>query len=1150
MRLFHRLIFVVPIVLGMATSAQAVVRNWTGVVNTYWSEPGNWNPNGAPQTGDRLGFLDVPVRFDSQNDLTNLHLQGIGMAQGGYNLSGNTVFLDSDFTDAHSGTVSNRISLSVYFTGPGSFNVLGSQTGPLVDMFGQVRMPSTNTLLFNIAATDGNGQPGYLTLHDAIVSSGPVVKVGNGALYVRNSNPNVGSAGMYFLQGFVYLFGLQMSVPDGDLVIGSAGGSPTRVYVGASQWSVRVNLEMTNAELFLNYNAQLGHLIMHDGATIDGPGSIDLYYGIEATSDSVTPAISVPFALHSSQNNFNIHGANYAGLDVQGSIGGSGSIQKLGSSALLLESSNSFAGNVLVEDGILEVHDAYGLGADTNNAIIRSNATLRLAFSGTMPQPLFLTGAGVGGIGALEVVAGNSLSLTSVTLDNPSTLGVGSGGGLTINNSILGTGPLTKIGQGFLQFSGAGNNAYSGDTIVLAGNLNLAKDPNVVAVPHDLVVGPAAALSPATARIYQNGGLGGTTVTVNANSLFDLNGYNVILTQLTLNDGGNVNTRAGTLSLADGASVSVGSLSAFGSHAASTISGNLLLPVGIASFNVSPHASTPPLVFGPELDIPAAISGGSTAQITAVDKYGLGQLQLDGNNPHSSRIRVYEGTLIAANGGALGDSSAGTYVYNGASLALDTGIILPSENLVLDSTNAAALDNRSGNNVWGGGIYLNRDSSIHVGGNDSLIATGVIDGPGSLIKAGTGNLILSGTGYNTYAGETFVNQGTLFMDKPLAVTAVPGALEIGAIDGSSAGTVRNLNSYQVVGNIYVHTLGLLDVNGQTENVDALSLYGNGAVQTGAGYLNLKVGGAIYVYPGANTTATINGNVAMDAGNHLITVASGANLPGVNDLVISAAISQTSPAASIQKEGAGRMRLTAANTYTGSTTVNAGTLQVDGTQPQSPVTITAGTLAGSGTVGHVYMNGASGAVAPGASPGILTCSNLNFGILHSGTLQVELNGTAPGSGYDQVNVRGTVNLSGISLHASLGYSSSVNDQFTIIANDGTDAVIGTFTGLPQNKRLYIGQELFQISYTGGSGNDVVLSRLTTPPPPTLTIDWVPPSAVRLLWATNDPPFTLQTATDLPATNWTAALPLPVVIGTNNIVTNAVSDPQRLFRLSPP
>ena len=189
------------------------------------------------------------------------------------------------------------------------------------------------------------------------------------------------------------------------------------------------------------------------------------------------------------------------------------------------------------------------------------------------------------------------------------------------------------------------------------------------------------------------------------------------------------------------------------------------------------------------------------------------------------------------------------------------------------------------------------------------------------------------------------------------------------------------------------------------------------------------------------------------------------------------------------------------------------------------------------------------MAPGDSPGVLNCGDFNLSGA-SGTLQVELNGTTPGSGYDQLNVKGSVYLNGVSLKASLGFASSTNDQFTIINNDGADAVLGNFNGLPPNGKLYVGSQLFQITYAGGSGNDVVLTRLVTPPPPTLAIQQIPPASVRLLWATNDPPFSLQTATNLAATNWAAALPLPAVSGTNNIVTNSTTGGQRFYRLSIP
>ncbi len=234
--------------------------------------------------------------------------------------------------------------------------------------------------------------------------------------------------------------------------------------------------------------------------------------------------------------------------------------------------------------------------------------------------------------------------------------------------------------------------------------------------------------------------LGGTTVTVNANSVFDLNGNNQALTALTLNDGGSAQTGNGALSLADGSSVNVGSLNGLGSHASSTLSGNITLPSdgSSATFNVAAHASTPPLLFTPELEVPATVSGGSTMILNVLYKYGLGQLEFTGNNTFSEQVRINEGTLIAGSAGALGSGSGGTFVYNGASLALDGGVTISGESLVLDSTNAAALDSRSGSNCWAGPVNLTGNNQINVA--NSLSAYGIISGSGGLTKVGAGLL--------------------------------------------------------------------------------------------------------------------------------------------------------------------------------------------------------------------------------------------------------------------------------------------------------------------------------------------------------------------------------------------------------------------------
>ena len=150
-----------------------------------------------------------------------------------------------------------------------------------------------------------------------------------------------------------------------------------------------------------------------------------------------------------------------------------------------------------------------------------------------------------------------------------------------------------------------------------------------------------------------------------------------------------------------------------------------------------------------------------------------------------------------------------------------------------------------------------------------------------------------------------------------------------------------------------------------------------------------------------------------------------------------------------------------------------------------------------------------------------------------------------------NVIGTVNIAGVTLQCLVGFTPTVGDEFILINNDAKDPVTGPFNGLPSGQ-FYLGSSLYQISYSFGGkpGNDVAIEMLNTPPPPTLTIEPVPPASVRLLWPVNNPPFSLQTATNLPATNWAAASFSPVVIGTNNVLTNSVSGGKQFFRLTSP
>ena len=117
----------------------------------------------------------------------------------------------------------------------------------------------------------------------------------------------------------------------------------------------------------------------------------------------------------------------------------------------------------------------------------------------------------------------------------------------------------------------------------------------------------------------------------------------------------------------------------------------------------------------------------------------------------------------------------------------------------------------------------------------------------------------------------------------------------------------------------------------------------------------------------------------------------------------------------------------------------------------------------------FTNGLSRPLAPGLSPGITNTGDLNL----AGVFLVEIEGTTVGTQYDQTNVTGTVTLAGATLTLAGAYPPAVGDTFTIIANDGADAVAGTFAGLAEGASVTFNGVTMVISYVGGTGNDVVL-----------------------------------------------------------------------------
>jgi autotransporter-associated beta strand protein len=156
---------------------------------------------------------------------------------------------------------------------------------------------------------------------------------------------------------------------------------------------------------------------------------------------------------------------------------------------------------------------------------------------------------------------------------------------------------------------------------------------------------------------------------------------------------------------------------------------------------------------------------------------------------------------------------------------------------------------------------------------------------------------------------------------------------------------------------------------------------------------------------------------------------------------------------IVKNGTGIFTLSEANTYQGTTTVNAGTLRIGGDNrlpSNTTLSVAAGvvfdlngnnqavaTLSGAGTVTTgVGILTIANALNPGTSAGAITLGNFN--LAGGATMTVELDGANPGTQYDQVVATGDVALAG-SLSLSLSFAPSNGQQFIIINKTSAGAV---------------------------------------------------------------------------------------------------------------
>jgi autotransporter-associated beta strand protein len=302
------------------------------------------------------------------------------------------------------------------------------------------------------------------------------------------------------------------------------------------------------------------------------------------------------------------------------------------------------------------------------------------------------------------------------------------------------------------------------------------------------------------------------------------------------------------------------------------------------------------------------------------------------------------------------------------------------------------------------------------GNTGSQTYNGIISGAGAIINRGSSlSTILAAQ--NTYTGGTTPSSGAIGV--AVDSTGMPvtsGPLGTGPIwlipEGSSAsGSIMASGGARTIGNA-------IQYGGVSGTVTFGTSGTNPITFTGA-----------FSLQGQDSTGNTNRTVNI-ANSAVSTFAGVIGDGGLN--------------CGFTKTGSGIMALTATETYTGPTTVSAGTLQVDGTLSSSSlVTVSSGgNLGGTGTVGSPVTVAVGGAIAPGDSAiGTLTVNNYT----NAGSLKIEVDRSQTQKS-DKIVVNGTAVINGGSIIVTnIGTSAlAAGDVFQVFG--GAVATGGNITNI--------------------------------------------------------------------------------------------------------
>ena len=696
----------------------------------------------------------------------------------------------------------------------------------------------------------------------------------------------------------------------------------------------------------------------------------------------------------------------YDGLNItfSGVISGNGSLTETGAAPLILTGTNTYTGGTFLNGGTLKVSSDANLG-NTSGALTFNGGSL----------------AAIGAFSSARAITINNV--TAQTFDNSGFhyhTGATFGGtsALTLSGNISGAGPLNKVDGNNLNLSGT--NTYSGGTFISGGTLEVAGDSALGSGAITITGGGIRAAGQARTitnalNLGGNFTLGRATNFTGATTLTS----NVVINSDNPDSSAPVSSTlsgiisgAYSLGFAQGSNP-IGYIALTGTN---TYSGGTLFNGGTVLINNTSALGTGNLTFnGGTLTVSTDLilsksislsSGGGTLAITSgyltfngnvtgaggLTKSGTNLLTLNGAHTYTGATTVTGGSIkFGANG-----ATASTLATSGISLAAGTTAYFADSQTFAGTTSGAGVLNRES-----GGATILTGAIAHTGGtvinggtlqignggstgtlsgattlsNNGTLAfnragisayTGVISGTGSVTMAGTGIVSLGGA--NTYSGATTISGGTLvFANRNALYNAVTGNWTASNLVVNSGGTA----GFNVGG------------AGEFTSSDLASLSALGTA--GGGF---KSGSSF----GLDTTNAAGGTTY---GNVIANPNGGANALG------------------FAKLGAGQLTLTAANTYTGGTTVVAGSLLMGNASAigTGPVSIASGALLDTAAYGLDLgrLSGAGTATGSGvfsySGASASTVANILSGtasITKSGAGQLTLSGNNTFSGGTSVS----------------------------------------------------------------------------------------------------------------------------------------------------